>query len=126
MVKVFKNNVLSVFIVAAFFLSQVVNVNANHLRNSSQKEDVIDYILKQMGNPISNITGITDLYVSTVNYGVENKATVEGKIEKVIEPVTIVTGLVIATYAINLIGALTAWIKEIIFMSKKKPLSIIF
>ncbi|WP_455482273.1 hypothetical protein V4P56_01175 [Bartonella sp. B35(2025)] len=55
---------------------------------------------------------IASLHVPNLNYGVNNEDTIEGKIEKVLEPVTIGTfGLGVATgYGSTVISALVGWI----------------
>ncbi|GAA5103475.1 hypothetical protein [Bartonella jaculi] len=109
MVKLFKNHVLSIFIVIAFFLSHVVNVNANHLRNSTQKEEISVSVIEQ---EIKKAMNMAALYIPGLNHGAENDAAIEGKIEKVLEPITIgVFGFGIAAgYAATAIGMFMGWI----------------
>ncbi|WP_375665407.1 hypothetical protein [Bartonella sp. TT121SHDZB] len=91
MTKVFKNHVLSTFIAIAFFLSQIVNVNANHLNNSLPKESVSISVIEKA-------TNMATLYISNLNYGVGNEATVEGKFVKVFEPITLGAFTTIGSY----------------------------
>ncbi|EJF98992.1 hypothetical protein MEI_00159 [Bartonella vinsonii subsp. arupensis Pm136co] len=86
MIKVLKNHMLSILIASAFFLSQVVNVHANHLSNNTQQEDVS--IIEQAKKKAINIA---TLYVPSLNHGTKNKDATEGKIEKVFEPITLGT-----------------------------------
>lgn len=113
MTKMFKKHVLNIFIMIVFFLSQIVNVNANYLKNNSQKEN-ISISLKKQGN--KKAISMATLYVPDLNYGVENKATIEGKIEKVLEPITLGTfGVGVAIgYAATAVGILLGWIINLI------------
>lgn len=86
MVKMFKNHMLSIFIAIAFSFSQVANIHANHLRNTSQQESIPVSIIEQGKK---KAISITSLYIPNLNYGEENEATIEGKIEKVFEPITL-------------------------------------
>ncbi|WP_208433918.1 hypothetical protein [Bartonella taylorii] len=112
MVKVFKNYVLSILIATAFSLSQVANVNANYLKNSSQQETSSVFAAKQKA--ISMAT----LYIPSLNYEVGNKTTFEGKVEKVVEPLTVGMGIMIAGYAVSFISSIIGWIKDIVLMFK--------
>ncbi|WP_455477313.1 hypothetical protein [Bartonella sp. B41] len=78
-----KNYVLNVFIVFAFFLSQIVNVQANYASNKLQKEN---FYVSATEHKINKTVSMDALYVSNfLDQGTEN----EGKIEKVVEPITI-------------------------------------
>ncbi|WP_455466510.1 hypothetical protein [Bartonella sp. B39] len=112
MTRVFKNYVLNIFIVIVFFLSQVMSINANHLRNSHKKEEVAGFLMKQAGNTISKAVTMTALHDSTFGYEVENGIPTEGKIEKVVEPVTLsLFGVGVLTgYAASAAGMLLGWI----------------
>lgn len=112
MVKVFKNYVLSLFIATAFSLSQIASVNANYLKNSSQHEASSVFSVKQKA--ISMAT----LYVPSLNYEVGNKTAFEGKVEKVVEPLTVGVGIMVAGYAISFISSIIGWIKDIVLMFK--------
>ncbi|MET3589366.1 putative membrane protein [Bartonella silvatica] len=86
MVKIFKNYRLNIFILAIFFLSQTINVNANYLPHSLQKENISVTMIEQQ----SKAFNIADLYVSKFIYEEKNKDLSEGKIEKVFfEPITL-------------------------------------
>ncbi|EJF85766.1 hypothetical protein [Candidatus Bartonella washoeensis] len=63
-----------------------MNFNANHWRNNPQKEEVFISVIKQEKN---QETGLAVLYLPNLNYGMENDAIIERKIEKVFEPITI-------------------------------------
>ncbi|WP_375661885.1 MULTISPECIES: hypothetical protein [unclassified Bartonella] len=84
MIKVFKNYMLNIFMAIAFFLSQVVNVNANHLSNNLQREDA--FVISQVKE---KVTHIASLYVPNLSYGAKNGTTVEGRVEKIAQPVII-------------------------------------
>ncbi|MGF7156834.1 hypothetical protein [Bartonella heixiaziensis] len=86
MVKIFKNHVFSVFIAIIFSLSQIVNVNAYHLKNSPQKEEISVSVVKQDKKKAISMAA---LYLPSLNYGSENEALTGGKIEKVFEPITL-------------------------------------
>ncbi|MCZ2158487.1 hypothetical protein NPX99_04245 [Bartonella sp. 220] len=118
MVKLFKNYMLNIFIVAAFFLSQIVSAHANYLKNISQKEDVTDYVLEQVATVTSTATNTTASYVPAVSYGTINGASIEGKVEKVVEPMTLGIGLLFAGYGISFISSIIGWIKDIVLMFK--------
>ncbi|EJF81990.1 hypothetical protein [Bartonella doshiae] len=114
MLKNFKKYVLSIF-TFTFFLSQIVNVNANYLRNISQQENSTISVIEKENNKAINMA---TLYASDFIYGVGNETTSEGKIEKVVDALTIGTGIMFAGYAINLIGMIIGWIKDIVLMFK--------
>ncbi|WP_375622819.1 MULTISPECIES: hypothetical protein [unclassified Bartonella] len=118
MVKIFKNYILSIFIASAFFISQTVNVNANCLKNDIPKEELSVLPMEQVKYAKSNVVSKTAFYVPSVSYQTENGTTGEGKIEKVVEPITIGIGVLSAGYAISLIGSIISWIKDIMLMFK--------
>ncbi|EJF81991.1 hypothetical protein [Bartonella doshiae] len=108
MTKAFKNHVLSIF-TFTFFLSQIVNVNANYLRNISQQENSTISVIEKENNKAINMA---TLYASDFIYGVGNETTSEGKIEKVVEPVRIGNfgfGMAIG-YGTQVLGMLLGWI----------------
>ncbi|MGF7156832.1 hypothetical protein [Bartonella heixiaziensis] len=117
MVKVFKKYTLNIFIVSAFFLSQIVSVHANYLRSNFQKEDA-DCVMKQVANVTSKAVATTTLYVPEINYGAKNGTPIEGKIEKVADPITIGMGFMFAGYAISFISSIIGWIRDIVSMFK--------
>ncbi|EJF75282.1 hypothetical protein HWV54_05715 [Bartonella alsatica] len=116
MAKVF--NVTNIFIVVAFFLSQIANVNAHYLRNIPQKEEVVDYVMEKAENMAPKVVMTTAFSIPTVNYGTTHGTFFEGKIEKVVELVTIGTGLLITGYVISFISSVIGWIKDITIMLK--------
>lgn len=107
MTKLFKNHILSAFIAIAFSFSQIINVHANHLEKNSLREEVS---ITEQGR--QNAINTAAFYISSFNHGVKNETAVEGKIEKVFEPVTIGTfGIGIALgYGSTAIGLLFGWI----------------
>ncbi|QEE08981.1 cytochrome c-type biogenesis protein DsbD, protein-disulfide reductase [Bartonella kosoyi] len=118
MVKIFKNHLLSFFIASTFFISQTVNVNANYLENTTPKEEFSVPLMEQVKNVKSDAVSTTAFYVPSVNYKTENGTTFEGKVEKVLEPMTVGVGLLFAGYAVSFIGSIITWIKDIVLMFK--------
>ncbi|WP_019223470.1 hypothetical protein [Bartonella rattaustraliani] len=118
MVKVFKNYTLSVFIVLAFSFSQVVNVSANSLNNNSQKEEVSVF---RIGSKKEKEIDIVAPSLSHFTDGTKNEAAIEGKLEKVLESITIGNfGIgVIIGYASCTLGMLLGWIISKIIMTIK-------
>ncbi|WP_019219756.1 hypothetical protein [Bartonella florencae] len=114
MVKIFKNY-LSVFIASTFFLSQTVNVHANYLENTTPKEEFSVSLMEQVKNAKSDAVSTTAFYAPSVSYQTENGTTSEGRVEKVVEPLTIGAGVLVAGYAITFI---ISWIKDIVLMFK--------
>ncbi|WP_039760268.1 hypothetical protein [Bartonella queenslandensis] len=87
MTKGLKTYILNIFIAISFLLSQVINVHANHLKNDAQWETIS---LIEQGK--KNAVNIAALYVQNVQnftYGAKNVSTIEGKVEKVFEPITL-------------------------------------
>ncbi|PIT69408.1 hypothetical protein [Bartonella tribocorum] len=118
MVKIFKNYVLSVFIASTFFLSQTINVNANYLKNDAPKDEFSVPLMEQVKNAKSDVVSTTAFYIPSVNYKTENGTNFEGKVEKVLAPMTIGMGLLFAGYALNFIGSIISWIRDIVSMFK--------
>ncbi|WP_375703340.1 hypothetical protein [Bartonella sp. AD13SXNS] len=118
MVKIFKSYVLSIFITSAFFLSQTINVNANYLKKEAPKEECSVVLMEQVKNVKSDAVSMTAFHVPSVSYRTENGTTFEGKVEKVVEPMTIGMGLLFAGYAMSFIGSIISWIKDIVLMFK--------
>ncbi|UNF40860.1 hypothetical protein MNL09_01365 [Bartonella krasnovii] len=115
MVKLFKNYVLSFFIASTFFLSQTINVNANYLENTPPKEE-LSIPLMALKNAKSDAVSTTAFYTPSVSYQIENMTPLEGKVEKVFAPMTIGKGLLFTGYAMNFIGSIITWIKDIVLM----------
>ncbi|WP_208432618.1 hypothetical protein [Bartonella taylorii] len=86
--KVLKNYVLSIFIAIAFFLSQVVNVNANHLRNTPQQKDVSLFVIEQGKKEAIRMAALS---IPSLNYGMGNENIIEARIEHVFEPIRLGT-----------------------------------
>ncbi|QEE08980.1 cytochrome c-type biogenesis protein DsbD, protein-disulfide reductase [Bartonella kosoyi] len=109
MIKIFKNHMLSIFIMSAFSLSQVVDGHANYLQNSTHRENSFVSTIKQKRKDAIHTVS---LYTPSLNGDVENETAIEGKFEKVIEPVTIGTfGIGMALgYASSTIGMFIGWI----------------
>ncbi|WP_208440828.1 hypothetical protein [Bartonella raoultii] len=84
MIKVLTSYVLNIFIVIAFLLSQVINVHANHLKNEAQWETVA--FMEQGKKRTINIAA---LYVPNFTYEAKSESAIEGKFEKVFEPITL-------------------------------------
>ncbi|UNF29459.1 hypothetical protein MNL13_01385 [Bartonella krasnovii] len=118
MVKIFKSYVLSVFIASTFFLSQTINVNANYLENTPSKEELSIPLMAQVKNEKSDTISTTAFHASFVSYQTENMTPLEGKVEKVFAPMTIGKGLLFTGYAMNFIGSIINWIKDIVLMFK--------
>ncbi|WP_273754742.1 MULTISPECIES: hypothetical protein [unclassified Bartonella] len=118
MVKLFKNYVLSVFIASTFFLSQTINVNANYLENTPPKEELSIPLIAQVKNAKSDAVSTTAFYAPSVSYQTQNGTVGEGKVEKVLEPMTVGMGLLFAGYAMSFIGSIISWIKDIVLMFK--------
>ncbi|WP_375635758.1 MULTISPECIES: hypothetical protein [unclassified Bartonella] len=118
MVKIFKNYILSTFIASTFFISQTVTVNANYLKNDTPKEELSVSPMEQVKYAKSDVVSTTAFYVPSVNYQTENGTKGEGKIEKVVEPMTVGVGLLFAGYAMSFIGSIISWIKDIVLMFK--------
>ncbi|GAA4660323.1 hypothetical protein [Bartonella pachyuromydis] len=110
MVKVF-----NLFIAATFFLSQVVSVNASHLRNASHKEEPVNYVVEQVKDTTSTAVNVAALHIPAVSYGTITEDTAnEGSFEKVVDPLTVTAGIMAFGFAINTISAVIGWIKDII------------
>ncbi|WP_273756544.1 hypothetical protein [Bartonella sp. MM73XJBT] len=109
MVKVF-----NILIAATFFLSQAVNVNASHLRNAPHEEEVANYAMEQVNDTTSTAIRMAALHVPAVSYSTTTEAANEGKFEKVADPMTLAATVMIGGFAINLIGSLIGWIKDIV------------
>ncbi len=111
MVKIFKNYILSAVMAIVFSFSQVVSVNANYLINDSQKEKISVFVIEsEKGKTINTVA----FHVPTVSYGEKNGALVEGKVEDVVETVTIAMGLLVVGYALNIIGSIIGWVKDMV------------
>lgn len=117
MVKILKKYVLSAFIVITFFISQTVNVNANYLENTPPKEE-LSIPLMALKNAKSDAVSTTAFYTPSVSYQIENGTMGEGKVEKVVEPMTIVVAILATGYGISLLGSIIGWIKDIVLMCK--------
>ncbi|EJF82510.1 hypothetical protein [Bartonella rattimassiliensis] len=109
MIKLFKNHMLGIFIMSAFSLSQVVSVHANYLQNNTLSENTVISAIKQKRKDAIDIIA---LYAPNLNHDVENEITIEGKVEKVVEPLTLGTfGIGIAIgYASSMVGMFLGWI----------------
>ncbi|WP_317992964.1 hypothetical protein [Bartonella gliris] len=118
MIKVFKNYVLNIFIVVAFFLSQVMTVNANYLKNGPQREESSFSRMEQGGK---NAINMAAFYLPSLNNEMENNVIPEGKIEKVLEPISIgVFGFGMAIgYASTALGLFLGWLISIIRAAKR-------
>ncbi|BBL53633.1 hypothetical protein MF1_08910 [Bartonella quintana] len=115
MKKLLKNYGLSILIASAFSLSQVANVHATHLRNSPQTVNTSVSVIEQGKKQAINMAA---LYVPSLNHGAENETDFAGKVEKVLEPLTITMGVAAVGYAISIIGTLIDWIAKIASLFK--------
>ncbi|WP_208437851.1 hypothetical protein [Bartonella taylorii] len=115
MVKVFKNYILSAVMAITFSFSQVVSVNANYLISNSQKEKISVSVIESEKEKAINMAAF---HVPTVSYGEKNGAPVEGKVENVVETVTVAMGLLVVGYALNIIGSIIGWVKDIVVIFK--------
>ncbi|EJF82509.1 hypothetical protein [Bartonella rattimassiliensis] len=84
MTKVLKTYVLNIFVAVAFLLSQIINVHANHLRNNTQYETVS--LMQQRKEKAITIAAF---YGPNFNYKAKSEMNIEGKVEKVFEPITL-------------------------------------
>ncbi|KEC55378.1 hypothetical protein [Bartonella koehlerae] len=121
MVKVFKNHVFRVFIATFFSLSQIVSVSAhaNPFRNSPQQENISVYIMEQEKKKAINMAAF---YIPSFTYEAKNESALEGKVEKVVEPITIgIFGIGMAIgYATTAVGLLFGWIINLIIYKTKQ------
>ncbi|QEE08979.1 cytochrome c-type biogenesis protein DsbD, protein-disulfide reductase [Bartonella kosoyi] len=84
MTKGLKTYILNIFIAISFLLSQVITVHANHLKNDAQWE-TISLIEQEKKNTVN----IAALYVPNFTHEAKNESVIEGKFEKVFEPITL-------------------------------------
>ncbi|WP_208435151.1 hypothetical protein [Bartonella phoceensis] len=107
MFKVFKNYLLSIFVALVFSFSHVVHVHANYFRNVSQKGGVSISIIGNEKGKAGNTDGFR---IPAVSY----EAKVEGKVENVVEVVTVALGLLAISYVLNIIGSVLEWVKDLV------------
>lgn len=120
MIKLFKSHILIIFMMFAFSLSQVASVHAKYLQKSTHLENTfvsaIEQKRKDVIHPVS-------LYTLNLNHDVGNETTIEGKFEKVVEPLTLGTfgiGMAIG-YASSTVGMLLGWlVSKIILYFKSR------
>ncbi|WP_317992965.1 hypothetical protein [Bartonella gliris] len=115
MVKLFKNHVLSIIIATVFSLFQVINVNANYLKNNFQQEVVSVSVEKQGEN---KAISTTTFHTTDLNRGAKNETAIEGKVERVLEPLTVGIGVILAGHVISAITAFIGWITQIVSLFK--------
>ncbi|UNF29458.1 hypothetical protein MNL13_01380 [Bartonella krasnovii] len=109
MIKLFKSHILIIFMMFTFSLSQVANVHAKYLQKNTHRENSFISAIEQKRK---NIIHPISLYTPNLNHDVGNEITIEGKIVKVLEPLTIGTfgiGMVIG-YAASTAGMFLGWI----------------
>ncbi|KEC55379.1 hypothetical protein [Bartonella koehlerae] len=111
MKKVLRNQLLSIVTVSVFFLSQVANVHANYLENNSQAAAPISVV--EQGN--KKTINMTAFYIPSLNHGTENEIAFEGKVEKVVDIITLGVGIMSAGY---IISTVINWIAQIISFFK--------
>ncbi|MBX4336124.1 hypothetical protein [Bartonella raoultii] len=91
MIDLFRNYMLTILIVFAFFLSQIVNVNANQFNHYAEQEKTSVSLIEIGKKKVSDI--YTLLYTSNFTDRGKDTPLIEGKVEKVFEPVTITLGV---------------------------------
>ncbi|CDO46451.1 hypothetical protein AT246_01045 [Bartonella henselae] len=111
MKKVLRNQLLSILTVSVFFLSQVANVHANYLENNSQAAAPISVV--EQGN--KKTINMATFYIPSLNHGTENAVAFEGKVEKVVDVITLGIGIMSAGY---IISTVISWISQIISFFK--------
>ncbi|WP_273756542.1 hypothetical protein [Bartonella sp. MM73XJBT] len=109
MIKIVKNNLLSVFIAAAFFLSHVVNTHANHFKSDHQRENIAVAVMEQGKKKAVNIASL--FYAPNAFHETKNEVAFEGKIEKVFEPITL--GFLTTTGALG-VGFVTGLLMSVL------------
>nr|WP_273754743.1 hypothetical protein [Bartonella sp. MM73XJBT.G] len=109
MIKLFKSDILIMFMMFAFSLSQVVSVNAKYLQKSTHRENSFVSAIEQKRKDVIHSVS---LYTQNLNHGVGDETTIEGKFEKVFEPLTLGTfGIGVAIgYAASTAGMFLGWI----------------
>ncbi|WP_019219755.1 hypothetical protein [Bartonella florencae] len=112
MVKIFRKYTFSSFIVAAFFLSQIVNVHANDSTNIPQK-GVTDCVMEQVKATAFKVSDAMASHLPAISYGTTNEIATEGKVEKVVEPIMAMAGIVAASYGINIVATITGMVLDI-------------
>ncbi|PIT69502.1 hypothetical protein [Bartonella tribocorum] len=105
MIKKLKNYVLNIIVAVAFLFSQVVNVHAHHWKNDAQVETIS---LLEQGK--KKAVSIAALYVPNFTHEAKNESALEGKVEKVFEPITL--GVFSTTGALGF-GFLTGFVMAI-------------
>ncbi|WP_375611138.1 MULTISPECIES: hypothetical protein [unclassified Bartonella] len=120
MINFFNNNMLIISMISVFYISQTVSVHANYLQNNIHRENIFISVTEQnRKDAISTIA----LYTQNLNRCMENEITVEGKFEKVVEPLTLgAFGMGMALgYASSTIGMFLGWlISKIILYFKSR------
>ncbi|UNF47415.1 hypothetical protein [Bartonella krasnovii] len=109
MIKLFKSHILIIFMMFTFSLSQVVTVNAKYSQKSTHRENSFVSAIEQKRKDVIHSVS---LYTPNLNHDVGDETTIEGKFEKVFEPLTIGTfgiGMVIG-YAASTAGMFLGWI----------------
>lgn len=110
MVKIFKIRLLSIFIALAFSFLQIVSVNANNLRHTSQRDNISFSVIEQEKKQAIN----TDTsYIPAVSYGTENGALAEGKVEKVVSIMGALLGIVLLGNAVSIIHSVVEMVQSI-------------
>ncbi|MBX4336122.1 hypothetical protein [Bartonella raoultii] len=118
MYKIFKNYAFSVCIAITFLLSHIVNVNAHHLINVPKKESIAQHTTEQKNDLTYKAVRMAALYTPAVSHGQGNEAIIGGKIEKVVEPMSIAIGIMCTGYVISIITSVIGWVKDIVWIFK--------
>ncbi|WP_034987619.1 hypothetical protein [Bartonella florencae] len=87
MMKLFKNNILNVLITTFFFFSQIINVQASHFKNDSQRENIVASVMEKSEKKAVNVASLFS--IPSFTHHAKSEATAEGKIEKVFEPISL-------------------------------------
>ncbi len=88
------------------------------MRTNTPKEELSVSFIEHVKNAKSDAVSTTAFYAPSVSYQTENETNADGKVEKVLEPVTLGMGLLFAGYAVSFIGSIIGWIKDIVVMFK--------
>ncbi|WP_375703341.1 hypothetical protein [Bartonella sp. AD13SXNS] len=105
---------------SAFSLSQIINAHAGYLQNNTHGENIFVSAIEQKKQ---DAVHTVSLYSPYLNGGVDNETTIEGKFEKIVEPLTLGTfGIGMALgYASSTVGMFLGWIiSKIIYYFKSR------
>ncbi|WP_208440829.1 hypothetical protein [Bartonella raoultii] len=108
MIKLFKSHILIIFMMFAFSLSQIASVHAEYSQKSTHRENIFVSAIEQKSK---NVIHPVSFYTPNLNHDVGNEMAIEGKFEKVFEPLTLGTfGIGMALgYGSTTIGMFLGW-----------------